>query len=139
MSQGQPPPGKFNVSFGDVTQSQVVMGDYSTVSQSVGLTPQEVAHLQSLFTSLRSTVAEQAPPEQRDQALAQAQELERAVVAEQPDPGRIRKVLAWFKDNAPQVAGAVVSVVINPLVGKVVEGAGDAVADRFRQVVNEQL
>ena len=86
MSEGQPP-GKFNVSFGAVTQSQVVMGDYSTVTQSVGLTPQEVAHLQSLFTSLRSAVAEQAPPEQRDQALAQAQELERAVVAEQPDPG----------------------------------------------------
>ena len=48
-------------------------------------------------------------------------------------------MLAWFKDNAPQFAGAVVSVVVNPLVGKVVEGAGDAVADRFRQVVNEQL
>ena len=139
MAEGEQPPGKFNIKFGNVTQSQIVMGDYNTVAQKVGLTPQETAELRSVFGDLRTIGAEQAQPEQRDEALAQAEELERAVVAEQPDPGRIRKVLGWFRDNAPQLAGAVVSVVINPLVGKVVEGAGQAIADQFREVVKEEL
>jgi hypothetical protein len=139
MPEGEQSGGKFNVSFGDVTQSQIVMGDYNTVSQRVGLTPQETAELRDVFSGMRTTVAQEAPQERRDEALAQAEELERAVVTEQPDPGRIRKVLRWFRDNAPQLAGAVVSVVINPLVGKVVEGAGEAIAEQFREVVNEEL
>jgi len=138
MPEGEQPGGKFNVSFGDVSQSQIVMGDYNTVSQRVGLTPEETAELRATFSDMRTTVARDAPPERRDEALAQADELERAVVAEQPEPDRIRKVLRWFRDNAPQLAGAVVSVVINPLVGKVVEGAGEAIADQFREVVNEE-
>ena len=81
---------------------------------------------------------EEAPPERRDEAVAQAEELERAAVSERPDVGRVRNVLRWFRDNAPQLAGAVVSVVVNPLVGKVVEGAGEAIADQFKQVVKEE-
>jgi hypothetical protein len=139
MTQGEQSPGKYNLQFGNVTESQFVIGDYNTVTQKVGLTPQETAELRTVFSDLRTTVAEQAQPEQRDQALAQAEELERAVVAEQPDPGRIRKVLRWFKDNAPQLAGTVVSVVVNPLVGKVVEGAGEVIADQFHDLVKEEL
>jgi hypothetical protein len=129
--------GKFNVSFGDVAQSQIVMGDYNTVSQKVGLTPRETAELRSVFGDLRSAVAEGARPDQREEALDQAAELERALVAEHPDPERTRTVLGWFRTNAPQLVGAVVSVVVNPLVGKVVEGAGKAIADQFRELANE--
>ncbi|MFL5824956.1 MAG: hypothetical protein ACJ76V_00375 [Thermoleophilaceae bacterium] len=131
--------GKYNVQFGNVTQSQVVVGDYNTVSQKVGLTPEEAAELKSVFGDLKTAVADQAPEDRRDEALAQAEELEQAVVATEPDPGRIRKVIRWFRDNAPQLAGTVASVVINPLVGKVVEAAGEAIADQFRQVVKEEL
>jgi hypothetical protein len=116
-----------------------VIGDYNTVAQRVGLTPQETAELKSLFDETRRKVEAEAPPEQRQEALAQTEELERTVVAEQPDPGRIRNILGWFKKNAPQVAGTIVSLVINPLVGKVVEGAGEAIAERFREVVKEEL
>jgi hypothetical protein len=139
VTEGEQRGGKFNVSFGDVTQSQIVMGDYNTVSQRVGLTPEETAELRAAFSDMRTTVARDAQPEQREEALAKAHELERAVVAEQPDPGRIRTVLRCFRDNAPQLAGAVVSVVINPLVGKVVEGAGEAIANQFREVVKEEV
>jgi hypothetical protein len=130
--------GKFNVSFGDVAQSQIVMGDYNTVSQKVGLTPQEAAELRSVFGNLRSVVAEGALPDQREEALNQAADLERALVTEHPDPERARTVLGWFRANAPQLVGAVVSVVVNPLVGKVVEGAGKAIADQFRELAKEE-
>lgn len=129
---------KYNVSFGDVTESQVVMGDYNTVSQKVGLSPQETAELRSVFGDLRSAVAEGAPPGKRDAALDRAAELERALVSEHPDPERTRSVLGWFRDNAPQLVGAVVSVVVNPLVGKVVEGAGKAIAGQFRELAEDE-
>jgi hypothetical protein len=131
--------GKFNIHIGDVSESQVVIGDYNTVTQKSGLSPEEAAELRGVFEGFRSSVAEEAAPERRGEAVAQAEELERAIVSVQPDVGRVRKVLRWFRDNAPQLAGTVVSVVVNPLVGKVVEGAGEAIADQFKEAIDEEM
>jgi hypothetical protein len=132
------PSGKYSIQIeGDLNQSQVVVGDYNTVSQKVGLSAQETAELRSVFDDLRSTVVEQAPPAQREVALSEAAELEAAIVADRPQPHRVRQALLWFRDNAPQLAGAALSVVVNPLVGKVVEGAGEMIADQFRDLVEE--
>jgi hypothetical protein len=127
--------GKYNISFGNVTNSQFVTGDYNQVAQTVGLTPEDVTALRAVFDDLRANVAAAAPPEQQEEALAQTAELESALVAEQPDPGRVRRALQWFRHHAPQLVGTVVSVVVNPLVGKVVEHAGEAVAKRVREAV----
>jgi hypothetical protein len=130
--------GKFDIHIGDVSHSQVVIGDYNTVTQKSGLTPEEAAKLRGVFEGFRSSVEEEAPPERRGEAVAQAEELERAVVSERPDVGRVRTVLRWFRENAPQLAGAVVSVVVNPLVGKAVEGAGEAIAGQFKALTDEE-
>jgi hypothetical protein len=130
--------GKFNIHIGTVTSSQVSIGDYNTVTQRVGLTEDEVAELRGVFDGLRRDVAAQVPPEQRDEALAQAAEVEAAVVADEPDPGRFKRALAWFRAHAPQVAGTVASVVVSPIVGKVVEAAGDAIAARFKDAIDEK-
>jgi hypothetical protein len=129
--------GKFNISIGSVSESQIVTGDYNTVSQKVGLSPDEVEDLRAAFQGLRATVQSQAPAEKRSEALAQAAEIEGAVVAEAPDPGRVRTALRWFRDNLPELAGAVTTVLVNPLVGKVVTSAGEAVAGQFRDAVEE--
>ncbi|MEA2213645.1 MAG: hypothetical protein QOF83_3593 [Solirubrobacteraceae bacterium] len=129
---------KFNIQIGTVSESQVAVGDYNTISQRIGLTPAETAQLQSLFQDLRSSVSAQAPPAVQADAETRVRELEDALVAGEPDPGTVRRVLRWFKANAPQLAGAVVSVVINPLVGKVVEGAGTAMAERIQQAIAEE-
>lgn len=126
--------GKFNVTFGDLHESQAVVGDNNTVTQNIGLTPKEATELRGVFDDLRSKVAEKAPPEKREAALAETKELEGAIVTADPKPDRVRQALAWFRDNAPELAGAVAGIVINPLVGKVVEKAGKAVADQFRQI-----
>lgn len=130
--------GKFNISIGKVDRSQVVVGDYAKVSQTIGLTAEETAELRDIFDGLRSTVAEQAPPDKREAALAEAKELEAAIVTDSPQPDRVRQALTWFKKNAPQLAGAVLSVVVNPLVGKIAEGAGQAIAGQFRDLANEE-
>jgi hypothetical protein len=139
MAEEEQPASKFNINMGGVSGGQVVIGDYNTVAQRVGLTPQETAELKSLFATTRSEVEAEAPPERREEALAQTEELERAVLAEQPDPGRIQGIIGWFKKHAPQVAGTIVSMVATPIVGKVVEAAGEAIAGRFREVVEEEL
>jgi hypothetical protein len=139
MSPPEPSAQKFSIQIGTVNDSQVVVGDGNTVSQRIGLTPAETAELQSLFDGLKSSVNAQAPPEVQEAAEAHVRELEGALVATEPDPGTVRRVLRWFKANAPQLAGAVVSVVINPLVGKVVEGAGTAIADRLHQVIADEI
>jgi hypothetical protein len=134
----EPAGGKFNLSFGTVTGGQVIVGDYNTVSQRIGLSTAETAELRSLFTDLRAGVTAQAPAPLPAEAEAQVTDLEGALVSEAPDPGRVGRVLRWFRTNAPQLAGAVVSVVINPLVGKVVEGAGSAIAQRLSDVIAEE-
>ena len=127
--------GQFNIRFGDVTQSQFVTGDYNTVAQQVGLSPQDVEALRAAFADMRAQVAAGAPPELREQAAEQALEVERAVVSDEPDPGRARRALRWFREHLPQLAGTVASVLVNPIVGKVVETAGDAVAKEFREAI----
>jgi hypothetical protein len=39
----------------------------------------------------------------------------------------------WFVKNLPSVAGSVVSLIVHPLVGKLVEVGGDAMATTFRK------
>ena len=127
-----PPSEKYNVRIGSVSHSQVSIGDYNRL---VALTPDESAELRDLFGEFRTSVAESVAPDRRDEALAQADELERAVVSAAPDAGRARRALRWFRDNLPHVAATAVSVLVDPLVGKLVDAAGTAVADPFRATV----
>ena len=129
---------KFNIQItGTMTDTQVVTGDYNIVTKHVGLSTQESDQLRALFAQLKSTVDQHAPAEVHVEASAHAAELEQTILAKQPDPGTVRRIIEWFKDHAPELAGAVVSVVVHPLVGKAVEGAGTAIADRFREVVQQ--
>jgi hypothetical protein len=131
--------GKFNIEIGDVHGGQVVVGDYAHVTQNVGLSPKEADELKAVFGELRSKVAEKAPPDKREAALSEAKELERAIVTADPKPDRVRQALAWFRDNAPELAGAVAGIVVNPLVGKVVEKAGKAIAEQFQRIGAEPV
>jgi hypothetical protein len=39
----------------------------------------------------------------------------------------------WFGKHLPGLAGTVVGVLVHPVVGKLVEAAGDAAADEFKK------
>jgi hypothetical protein len=69
----------------------------------------------------------------RDEAVRQVREMADAIAAPTPDLGRFERVRDWFVRHAPSVAGGVVSLVVHPLVGKLVEAAGDAAASQFRE------
>src|SRR5947208_9023750 len=83
MTPPDQPGGKFTIHIGEVTGSQVVIGDYNTVTQRLGLSPEEAAELRKVFSDFKSSVAAGAPAEVRSEAVARAGELERAVVAEE--------------------------------------------------------
>jgi len=122
---------------GDIS-GQVAVGKGITQVQSIGATrPQiteaDLAKLRQILTDLQAKVAAEALPEKKDAALERVKELEEALTAEEPDLTTMEYVKGWFVKNLPGLAGAVTSVVVHPIVGKLVEAAGDALAAEFRR------
>jgi len=122
---------------GDVS-GQVAVGKGITQTQTIGaarpqVTETELAELRQALADLKAKVATEAPPEKKDAALERVEELEEAVAAKEPDLTTMEYVKRWFVRNLPDLAGAVTSVVVHPIVGKLVEAAGDALAAEFRR------
>ncbi|HEY74669.1 MAG TPA: hypothetical protein G4O00_00620 [Thermoflexia bacterium] len=122
---------------GDVS-GQVAVGKGITQTQTIResrpeVTEADLAALRQMLADLREKVAAEAPPEKKEAALERVQELEEAVTAEKPDLTTMEYVKQWFVKNLPGLAGAVTGVVVNPIVGKLVEAAGDALAAEFRR------
>lgn len=113
---------------------QFAQGDGNVQNQVHGatgeVTESDLAELRRLLDELRARVEAEAPPEKKAEAVEQVKELEEAIQAKDPEdvPDRLGGVKSWFKRNLPALAGAVVSVVVNPIVGKIVEAAGTGLA-----------
>ena len=60
-------------------------------------------------------------------------ELQQAVAEEKPDLTTMEYVRNWFAKNVPALAGAVTGVIVNPIVGKLVEAAGETLSEEFRR------
>jgi hypothetical protein len=115
---------------GDVIVGKgIVVQKWGSASQVVGA--DGVDALRREFEALRQQVQREAPPELQAEALERVAALEQATIGGQPDPGTMSKVRNWFQANLPKLAGGVVSLVIHPLVGKLVEAAGQVIADQF--------
>lgn len=122
---------------GDIS-GQVSVGNYNTMTQTINkakpeVTEAEVAELRHMFTDLKVRIAAEAPPEKREAALGWLGELEEAVNASEPDLSTMEYVRHWFGKHLPKLAGAVTGVVVHPIVGKLVEAAGDALAAEFHR------
>lgn len=119
-----------NVS-GQVAVGQNINQSKTEVHSSV--TSQEMEELRQLLAQLRSKVESETPADKKDAALERVNELEQAVTDEKPDLSTMEYVRNWFVKNLPGVAGAVVSIVVHPIVGKLVEAAGDALTSDFKK------
>jgi len=123
---------------GGHVSGQVAVGNGITQVQTTAaprpeVTEAELAELRQALADLKAQVAAQAPPEQRDAALERVDELASAITADEPDLTTMEYVKRWFASHLPALAGAVTGVVVHPVVGKLVEVAGDAVAAEFRR------
>jgi hypothetical protein len=97
------------------------------------VTESELEELSQLLAALRSKIEAEAQADQKDAALERVQELEQAVTEKKPDLSTMEYVRNWFVKNLPGLAGAVTSVVVHPIVGKLVEAGGDALVGEFRR------
>lgn len=105
--------------------------EHGTVSEA------ELTELRDLLSGLRAQVSDEAPPERRAGALERIDELADAITADEPEIGTVRYVLQWFRDKVGPLAGAVKTLVLNPLVAKVVGAAGDVAAADFERLLHD--
>ena len=115
-------------------QGELAVGKDISQHQEVGsmglvLNDAERAELNTVFAKLREDVCAAVPEPQRRPALERVDELEHAVVTDKPDLTTIEYVKRWFARTLPAAAGLVASVLIHPLVGRLIERAGDKLAD----------
>jgi hypothetical protein len=141
----QPPAGdQISANVSGPVSGQVVVGKQIEAHQALGdaavaaVTQAELEQLRAAFAQLREQVAAQAPPERRDAAVERVGELERAVLdGDKPNLTTIQYVTHWFGDNLPRLAGLVTKVAVDPIVGQLVESAGEMLAGEFRQLMGD--
>ena len=119
----------FSVTIGDVSGGQVAVGKH--ISQT--LTKTESVQFEQMFEDLKAEVEQKAPPEEKKEAVAKVTELKEAITAKEPDVSKMEAVRNWFIKHLPTVAGSVTGLIINPLVGKLVQAGGDALAATFKR------
>lgn len=110
-------------------QGDIVIGHWGAR----GMAAADLEALRGLFGDLRARVTAEAPPEMVDEAQAQVDALEEAAAAEKPDLSVMERVRDWFLKNLPSVAGTVTSLLVNPILGQVLEEAGDLAAGELRR------
>ena len=119
---------------GNISGGQVAVGKDIAQNQTVGTSRSPTRSSRSCAprsASWRRRSKRKAPPERRAAAVERVAELEQAVLADEPDVTTIQYIGRWFRNNLPQLAGAVASIVVHPIVGKLVGAAGDALVAEF--------
>jgi hypothetical protein len=120
---------------GDV-RGQIAIGNnisQSQVNSHPVATPAEMKDLRQLINELRSKIETEVAPAKKDSALERVGELEQAITEEKPDLTTMEYVKNWFGKNVPALAGMVTSVVVHPIVGKLVEAGGDMLVKDFNK------
>jgi len=125
---------------------EVTIGDHSSsmavgknVQQVIGVQPQvevteaDIAAVRDIFAELKHQIEAQSPLDKKSPAMERVGELEEAVIAAKPNLTTMEYVKNWFEKHLPQMAGAIVSVLVNPIVGKVVEATGELAAGELKR------
>ena len=106
---------------------------HQTTESTNVITQSDIIKVQGLFADLRQQIESQAPTEKKQAAQERIQELQEAILTNSPDLTTIEYVKIWFAKNLPQLAGNVTSVLVNPIVGKIVEVTGELIAGEFKR------
>jgi hypothetical protein len=115
-----------NVVVGKNNQQQVI-------SSTGEVSPADLQQLRALFEDLKQQIIAQAPPDKKDAALERVDELQQEITSKKPELSTFEYVRNWFSKNLPSLLGSVTSLVVNPLVGKVVETVSGVAASAIKQ------
>jgi len=115
----------------------VAVGKGITQTQNIGIrqevTEEDRAALQQLLSTLKAQIEAEAPADKKDAALERIEELKETITDKKPDLTTMEYIKNWFGKNLPQLAGYVVGVLVNPLVGKVVEATGEIASGEIKK------
>ncbi len=127
----------FNVTIGNQASDIAIGKNIQQIRESsrakLEITETDLAEINHLFVSLKEVITKSVPLERQHAALERVEELEETVSAKKPDLTTIEYVKNWFVKNLPQVAGNVIGLLVHPIVGKVVEAAGDLAAGELKR------
>lgn len=115
--------------------NQVAVGKHivqKQISQVGEITEADLDVVRKLFSDFKEQVAKKAPPEKRAAALEHADELEKELIHKKPTSTTFGYVRNWFVQYAPAVLGGLTSIFVHPIVGKIVEAAGEMAATEFK-------
>jgi len=112
--------------------NQIFTANQRSALKKVG-TKEEVESLEEGFQELNREVEEQAPSELQPEAKEQTGQLITALTNEAPDVSAMEKVKTWFVDNLPSLLGTLTGILTHPIVGKLVEAAGEFTLSQFRK------
>jgi hypothetical protein len=97
----------------------------------------QIDELRQLLAELRTEIAASAPEEKRAEAIQQVEQIEETIASEEPDASRLLQIQGWFARHLPKLLGAVTSVVVHPLVGRIVEATGDLATAEIRRRIRQ--
>ncbi|MBE9103065.1 hypothetical protein [Vacuolonema iberomarrocanum] len=134
-----PGSGSVNISIGgNLNGEQIAMGH--TIKQTQITNPKaevvsdtEWLQLRQELDTLKAILRAYAPTEKQGEAIAQVDALEQAITAGKPDLTRMQHIKHWFAKYLPTFTGAVTSVIVHPIVGKIVEASGQVLADKLTE------
>ncbi|RMG95300.1 MAG: hypothetical protein D6706_12290 [Chloroflexi bacterium] len=121
-------------------KGQIAIGKNIQIQPSQALDEAELAALREqaseLVAVVRKQVAQFAPASLQEKALERVDELETAVTAKTPDLTTMEYITHWFNKHLPTLAGAVTSIIVHPIIGRLVEAAGDLALAEFNRRFN---
>jgi hypothetical protein len=135
MSEKGKLPDKTSVTIKGNVSGQIGIGNNISQSQTEihnVATAADLNDLRQALHDLRAKVEAEAPAEKKAAALERVQELEQAITEKEPDLSTMEYVKNWFGKNIPTLAGAIASIVVHPIVGKLVEAGGDLLVEDFQ-------
>lgn len=97
------------------------------------VTTEDLSAVKKIFAELKEQVPKEISSEMQPPAIERIDELEEAITGEKPDLTTMEYVKNWFTKKLPQFAGKIISVLVNPIVGKVVEAGGEIAAAELKE------
>jgi hypothetical protein len=135
-------PNNLSASFEGPVSGQVIIGSHNNQVQdqnpvSRPVSEAERSGLRQEFSKVKDLIETQClEPGAKQAALERLNELEIAVLEGTPQVKTLSKmeyVRDWFIEQLPGIAGAVSGLVVHPIVGRLVEAGGDALAAEFKR------
>jgi hypothetical protein len=136
MSKKKKPINKIQATIKGKVSGQIAIGNDITQSQTKvqqSVTPDDLKELRQLLAELHGKVEAEVSPDKKNAALERVKKLEKAVTEKKPDLSTMESVKNWFGKNVPALAGAVTSLIVHPIVGKLVEAGGDLLVKDFQR------